>query len=278
MPISVYRRCDSPWNHFCANLDLEFIIGGLARNYLDWRRSGITTDPFFRLYYPTKGHFTLKYASGHVHVTPGNAYLFPPWVSYRFEPGEPCSHYWAHFVSERLRFHSFFSRPLKLSLDAIASDEYRAMFSAALKNAPNAANLREAMRIRLGLERLILPFIDLTPRDDSSDHAQAIELKPIIDYIEKHFMTQIKIADLTRLAGLPRAEFSQKFNAAFGLPPKQYISARRISHAKNLLLETTLAVKEIAVKCGYDNEYFFSRVFKKYTYFPPKRFRERYAR
>ena len=63
------------------------------------------------------------------------------------------------------------------------------------------------------------------------------------------------------------------FHRSCGLPPKQYISLRRISRAKYLLWRTKLSVKEIAEQCGYENKYFFYRIFKKYTGVTPRQYR-----
>ena len=70
-------------------------------------------------------------------------------------------------------------------------------------------------------------------------------------------------------------DFSADFRRAFGVPPKQYICQRRMGIAKTLLLSSNLSVKQISIKVGYDNEFFFSRLFKKYTGHSPSNFRDR---
>ncbi len=51
--------------------------------------------------------------------------------------------------------------------------------------------------------------------------------------------------------------------AASGLPPGDWIRARIVLEAQCLLTNTTRAVKEIAAELGYDDEAYFSRLFKK---------------
>lgn len=51
--------------------------------------------------------------------------------------------------------------------------------------------------------------------------------------------------------------------AASGLPPGEWIRARVILEAQCLLGTTTRAVKEVAAELGYDDEAYFSRLFKK---------------
>ena len=75
---------------------------------------------------------------------------------------------------------------------------------------------------------------------------------------------------MTSLSG---PEFSAQFRRAMGVPPKQYLSIRRISKAKMLLLRTQDPIKEIALRTGFENEFFFFRIFKKYTGLTPTQYR-----
>lgn len=75
---------------------------------------------------------------------------------------------------------------------------------------------------------------------------------------------------MTSLSG---PEFSAQFRRTMGVPPKQYLSIRRISKAKMLLLRTQDPIKEIALRTGFENEFFFFRIFKKYTGLTPTQYR-----
>jgi AraC-like DNA-binding protein len=72
------------------------------------------------------------------------------------------------------------------------------------------------------------------------------------------------------------------FRAAFlrltGKLPRDYVEARRIERAKHLLIETDRSIKAIALSEGYDDQYHFSRVFKRVTGFAPAHFRARVLR
>jgi two-component system response regulator YesN len=53
-----------------------------------------------------------------------------------------------------------------------------------------------------------------------------------------------------------------------GTTPLQYLTEKRINHAKQLLetrYETSTTIKEIADKAGFNDQYYFSRAFKKVT-------------
>lgn len=61
---------------------------------------------------------------------------------------------------------------------------------------------------------------------------------------------------------------ARKFAEVFGTTPKQYLIRLRLDMAKGLL-ETGLPVKQVAAACGFDDELYFSRLFKKKEGRPP---------
>jgi AraC-like DNA-binding protein len=63
------------------------------------------------------------------------------------------------------------------------------------------------------------------------------------------------------------------FKRAFGCSPRDMMLRLRIQHAKNLLLETTLSIKEIADRCGYQRQHEFARAFRQHTGTSPSAWR-----
>ena len=57
---------------------------------------------------------------------------------------------------------------------------------------------------------------------------------------------------------------------------KELLTKKRIETAKELLLDTSLKVREIAEKCGYNDQHYFSYCFKKYTGVSPNSCRRNY--
>ena len=68
-------------------------------------------------------------------------------------------------------------------------------------------------------------------------------------------------------SGLQRA-----FRSFFGISPKKYLSRLRMNRALELLEQNRLSVKEIAFACGFADEKYFSRAFKKKYGYPPSHF------
>ena len=156
--------------------------------------------------------------------------------------------------------------------DTLAQAEDFALFRKFYDLITRSSSIYEAEEVRHELTKLILPFIERM-KNAPETLATNANFPRILEYIDEHLGQEIRISELEKLAGLRRAEFSARFRKIYAIPPKQYISLRRISRAKYLLTRTDLAIKEIVWKTGFESEIFFFRVFKKYTGTTPLRFR-----
>ena len=84
-------------------------------------------------------------------------------------------------------------------------------------------------------------------------------------YIKKNFHDDISLHDLAANANLNPNYFSRLFSKEFGLSFSDYLTSIRIGHAKYLLTNTEGKISEISEQCGYNSQFYFSRVFKKFT-------------
>ena len=85
------------------------------------------------------------------------------------------------------------------------------------------------------------------------------------------------VADLAEVAGLSRSAFVERFTAAMGAPPMQYLAKSRMLLAKELLVERQKSIGQVAAAVGYDAEAAFNRAFKREFGVPPARWRDQQA-
>ena len=81
------------------------------------------------------------------------------------------------------------------------------------------------------------------------------------------------VGELAAVALLSRTAFANRFQRRLGMPPMQYLTRWRMILASRLLGDRSLAIAEIAERCGYLSEAAFSRVFKRHSGLGPGRFR-----
>jgi len=94
-----------------------------------------------------------------------------------------------------------------------------------------------------------------------------------LSYMEQHFcQPELDVAGVCKLGFVSVSGLQRAFSSHLGISPKQYLLKLRMNRALELLAENTLSIKEIAFACGFQDEKYFSRAFRKKYGYPPSRF------
>jgi AraC family transcriptional regulator len=102
---------------------------------------------------------------------------------------------------------------------------------------------------------------------------QKWRLKRVIEYIDVHLSSKIRLTDLAAIAGLSRMHFASQFRAATGLRPHEFLLRRRVRRAEELLRGSTMTIVEIALTVGFQTQAHFTTVFKRFIGCPPRHWR-----
>ena len=70
------------------------------------------------------------------------------------------------------------------------------------------------------------------------------------------------VSEMARALGMSRSGFQHLYKKMFGVSVMTDVISSRIQKAKRLLSATNLTVRDIALRCGYNNEYSFMRQFR----------------
>ena len=81
--------------------------------------------------------------------------------------------------------------------------------------------------------------------------------------VEESYSHQPTVADLARTLGQSETRLYTVVKKFSGLSPKEYLTKRTVVEAQRLLVYSQLSVKELARHLGFDDESYFSRLFKK---------------
>jgi AraC-like DNA-binding protein len=95
-------------------------------------------------------------------------------------------------------------------------------------------------------------------------------------FITQNLNRNLTLEDIAAEAGFSATHFSRLFKKRYGMAVNEYIIGRRIAKAQLLLAQTALTVKEISYKCGFSDQLYFSRMFKKKLKITPVDFRKYY--
>lgn len=98
-------------------------------------------------------------------------------------------------------------------------------------------------------------------------------VKKAIQYISKKFAEPLTLEEVANHVHLNPAYFSTLFKQSTGSNFKEYLNMVRIEESKRLLSNTDYSLIDIAIAVGYEDQSYFSKVFKKYTGLTPKQYR-----
>jgi len=90
-------------------------------------------------------------------------------------------------------------------------------------------------------------------------------MKEILHYIATHPNNDLGLSALAQQASVTAAHFSRVFKQLTGMNVTDYVNAKRIVLAKELLLDTDDNVSQIAEQCGFESLPHFHRIFKRIT-------------
>lgn len=98
-------------------------------------------------------------------------------------------------------------------------------------------------------------------------------IKRAMLYISQNFNTPLTLEDAAGHVHLHPSYFSTLFKHSTGSSFKEYLNMVRIEESKRLLSNTDYSIIDIAIAVGFEDQSYFSKVFKKYTGLTPKQFR-----
>lgn len=127
------------------------------------------------------------------------------------------------------------------------------------------------------MRQLVLNMLRLqhltTIKKSHKEDVTATPFHAVLGYIAKHLHADIKIEDLCKVACMSKSSFYRSFTDEFGITPAQLILDERIEHAKKLLNNDEISVKEVAFASGFNDPNYFSRIFHKKEGVSPSDFR-----
>jgi AraC family transcriptional regulator len=98
-------------------------------------------------------------------------------------------------------------------------------------------------------------------------------LDRVLEYIAANLSQSLALTEIAAIAGMSAYHFARLFKSSTGLSPHQYVLAQRIERAKHLLLEGQSSVIDVALESGFNDQSYFSKMFRKATGVSPVRYR-----
>lgn len=135
----------------------------------------------------------------------------------------------------------------------------------------NIAQCRDSENLCYILQEIVETFSYNLFNKTSTKNKELI--KTAISLITKNYATNITLDDVANEVHLNAAYFSTLFKKEVGHSFKEYLNMLRIEESKRLLTNSNYSIVDIAIAVGFEDQSYFSKVFKKYTGITPKQYR-----
>ncbi len=123
------------------------------------------------------------------------------------------------------------------------------------------------------LEEILLWLDNYNPRQGRKPMDERI--RAIVDQLCSDYAKPFDLDALAAECGLSPSRFSHLFKSQVGSAPGQFLKQQRLQRAQELLLMTPMPITDVAATVGYDNPFYFTRIFHDHLGVSPREFRRR---
>lgn len=101
----------------------------------------------------------------------------------------------------------------------------------------------------------------------------ARKLAMVLAYIDQNISEPLTLEMMAQVASISASHFSDLFRQCMGQSPHQYLMARRVEKAKDLLASTDLSIAEVAANVGFADQSHLTRLMRRFTGLTPRMLR-----
>ncbi len=102
-------------------------------------------------------------------------------------------------------------------------------------------------------------------------------LDVVIQYVHDNVDKDLRVGELAREMGVSVATLERRFREYLGTSPRKFIQKARIARSCELLIQTQMAIGEVAEKTGFVEHASFTRAFEKVMRMTPSMYRKCYG-
>lgn len=195
------------------------------------------------------------------------------YLKYGADGSQPWTIFWVHFCGKdldsfnKLLNISLNDGPIKIPYNEKGLFIWEEMYNS-LEMGYSKDNLNNA---NMCLYHFLSTF--LYPDRHFSTSADKDMIEETILFMREKLDGRFTVEDFGVRYRLSASHFSGLFRRSTGMSPIEYFIQLKIQKSCQLLFNTNIKIKDVAKAVGYDDQYYFSRLFKKLMGISPDRYR-----
>lgn len=247
-----------------------------AKHHFRERPSGSAQ---FILIYCVEGKGEIR-LNGNLYSVPADHFFIIPAGmphAYHSDEQDPWSIYWIHFSGQKSGIYSRFScQPLAIEQSKTSRISERVdLFSEIFRNLDRGFGIETLEYVNLCLPHLLASFTHLSQFRLIKESGEKDPVAQSINFMLEQVAKKLKLEDIAAETGLSASHYSRLFVNRTGHSPIDYFIQLKIQRACRLLDNSGWMIADVAREMGFDDQFYFSRVFRKVMGMSPVEYRKR---
>ena len=246
-----------------------------AKGHNRMRKNGSSE---YILIYCTSGKGWVE-VDGKAQILNSNEYIILlPNMPHRYgsDNNDPWSIYWIHFMGNKAKF--FVNHPnQKVEIDAATNARFGdriLLFEEIFNNLEMGYGVENLEYANICLLHMLGSFKYLSQFRKVSELHNHDRIEQSIRFMRNNISKKLNLEMIASHVGLSVSQFCLLFKKNTSRTPLDYFTHLKIQQASRLLDFSSLRINEIAMKVGYTDPFYFSRIFSRTMGKSPKAYRK----
>lgn len=237
-----------------------------------WQDSNVIC-PNSKIFYVTDGEIVLKIKDQTIIAAQGDMVIIPAGTKHDFHLSDKqfASKYWLHtdlFIGGNNLFDYY---PLPFMVHVGQNDYLCSLFDTVLK-LKDSAKLSDKLIASSTLLNIVAFYADCCGMKEKVTSFD--EIDRAVNFINDNYSEKFTLDQLCRYVNLSKGYFVRQFKKRTGYSPMHYVNVLKIDKAKTMLEQSNRSINDIMEELGFYDSAHFSKLFKSFCGYSPKRFRE----
>lgn len=210
-------------------------------------------------------------------VKSNHVFVIPPNKKCRYSSSEtnPWDNYWIHFTGKNAHLYAppcCVAIPIEETYNSRIEDRML-IFEQMLQNLEQYNNFENVIYANICLKYYLNSIRQIKNFRFSGDKPSGDYFSKALSFMNNNTNKRISLSELSEICGCSSANLYKVFMKKLKCSPMDYFLQMKIQRACRYLVNSEKRIKQIALDLGYDDPYYFSRLFSKHIGMSPSQFR-----
>lgn len=232
----------------------------------------------FILLYCVDGEGWVEMEGKRKNIAANQLFVIPPKTACRYGAStkNPWTNYWIHFTGKHA---AIYSPSVNQVIEIPPSNDSRiedrlVLFEEMLQNFEDHFKLEKVVYANICLKQFLTSVKHLHIYRSSRKEQENDLVKKVISFMRNNLHKNIRISNLAGTCNCSSSNIYKLFKQNLDSSPQDFFIHLKMERARKYLTQTNLKVKDIGAKLGYEDQYYFSRIFSKHIGQSPANYRK----